>query len=99
MPARNKPDLKGVRSEAAKPTTSGAKTPMVQRRSSHRERIALAIKELQSERLDLVSRRDQLRRQTEALEGGFALHLDDIEATLKLYQGGLTSLAIPSGSE
>lgn len=96
MPARSKLDLKGVRSEAAKPTTAGAKTPMVQRRSSHRERIDLAIRELQSERLDLVSRRDQLRRQTEAFERGFARHLDDIEATLKLYQDGLTSLAIVS---
>lgn len=74
--------------EAAKQTA-----PMVQRLSSHRERIDLAIKELESERFEMISRRDHLRRQAEALEQGFALHLNDIEATLKMYEDGLNSVA------
>jgi predicted nucleic acid-binding Zn-ribbon protein len=74
--------------EAAKQTA-----PMVQRLSSHRERIDLAIKELESERFEMISRRDHLRRQAEALEQGFALHLNDIESTLKMYEDGLNSVA------
>ncbi|WIJ24959.1 hypothetical protein [Devosia sp. RR2S18] len=74
--------------EAAKQTA-----PMVQRLSSHRERIDLAIKELESERFEMLSRRDHLRRQAEALEQGFALHLNDIDATLKMYEDGLNSVA------
>jgi hypothetical protein len=66
--------------------------PMVQRLASHRDRIDLAIKELESERFELISRRDHLRRQAEAVEQGFALHIEDIEATLKLYEGGMNSL-------
>ncbi len=74
--------------EAAKQTA-----PTVQRLSSHRERIDLAIKELESERFEMISRRDHLRRQAEALEQGFALHLNDIESTLKMYEDGLNSVA------
>lgn len=72
--------------EAAKQTA-----PMVERFSAHRERIGLAVKELEGERFELVSRRDLLRRQAEAIEAGFASHLADIEATLKLYEAGLNS--------
>jgi hypothetical protein len=66
---------------------------MVQRLSSHRDKIDMAIKELESERFDLISRRDLLRRQAEAVEQGLNMHIDDIEATMRLYEGGLNSLA------
>ena len=66
--------------------------PMVQRFATHRDRIDLAIKELESERFELLSRRDLLRRQAEAVDAGFTMHLNDIEVTMKLYEGGLNSL-------
>lgn len=75
--------------EASKQTA-----PMVQRLATHRDRIDLAIKELESERFELISRRDHLRRQAEAVEQGLAMHIEDIDATLKLYEGGLNSIAI-----
>lgn len=68
--------------------------PMVQRLATHRDRIDLAIKELESERFELISRRDHLRRQAEAVEHGFSMHIEDIEATLKLYEGGLNSIPV-----
>lgn len=75
--------------EASKQTA-----PMVQRLATHRDRIDLAIKELESERFELISRRDHLRRQAEAVEQGLAMHIEDIDATLKLYEGGLNAIAI-----
>src|SRR5690606_8590050 len=72
--------------------------PMVQRLATHRDRIDLAIKELESERFDLVSRRDNLRRQAEAVEAGLTMHIDDIEQTLRLYEGGLNSLPHPGAA-
>jgi hypothetical protein len=68
--------------------------PMVQRLAIHRDRIDLAIKELESERFELISRRDLLRRQAEAVDHGFSVHIEDIEATLKLYEGGLNSIPV-----
>jgi hypothetical protein len=68
--------------------------PMVQRLATHRDRIDLAIKELESERFELISRRDHLRRQAEAVELGFSMHIEDVEATLRLYEGGLNSVAV-----
>lgn len=82
-------NAEGVIAEAAKQTTT-----MVQRLSSHRDRIDLAVKELESERFELTSRRDHIRRQAEAIEMGFAMHLEDIEATLKLYESGLNSVPL-----
>lgn len=76
--------------EAANPSA-----PMVQRLASHRDRIDVAIKELESERFEMISRRDHLRRQAEAAESGFNMHIEDIEATLRLYEGGLNSIALP----
>ena len=69
--------------------------PMVQRLATHRDRIALAVKELESERFDLISRRDNLRRQAEAVEQGLSMHIEDIEATMALYEGGLNSVPQP----
>lgn len=94
---RAKTDLKIVddvlqQAEAAITEASKQAAPMVQRLSSHRDRVDLAVKELESERFELISRRDQLRRQSEALEQGFTLHLDDIEATLRMYESGLNSI-------
>ncbi len=72
--------------------------PLVQRLGTHRDRIDLAIKELESERFELLSRRDLMRRQAEAVEQGLQMHLQDIEATLKLYETGINSVPLPSGS-
>jgi hypothetical protein len=69
--------------------------PMVRRLATHRDRFDLAMKELESERNDLLSRRELLRRQAEAVESGLSLHIDDIEATLALYQSGLGTAAPP----
>ncbi len=85
--------------EAAVVAASKAETaPMVGRLATHRDRIDLAIKELESERFELISRRDHLRRQAEAVEIGFNMHITDIEATLALYEGGLNSVSVPEGT-
>ena len=63
---------------------------------AHRDRIDLAVKELESERFELLSRRDLVRRQAEAVEQGLSMHIADIEATMRLYEAGLNSLATPS---
>ncbi|HEY8576522.1 MAG TPA: hypothetical protein VIL88_09320 [Devosia sp.] len=79
--------VEAVLQEAAKQSA-----PMVQRLATHRDRIDLAVKELESERFDLISRRDLLRRQVEAVEQGLAMHIEDIEATIRLYETGLNTL-------
>jgi len=71
--------------------------PMVQRLAAHRDRIDMAVKELESERFELLSRRDLVRRQAEAVEQGLTMHIEDIEATMRLYEAGLNSLAVPEG--
>src|SRR5688500_3972543 len=80
--------------EAAFLETAKQTAPMVERFSAHREKIGLAVKELESERFELISRRDLLRRQAEAFEAGFAAHIADVEATLRLYEGGLNATAL-----
>jgi hypothetical protein len=80
--------MEGILQEAAKQAA-----PMVQRLASHRDRIDLAVKELESERFDLLSRRDLLQRQFEAVEQGLNMHIQDIEATMRLYENGLNSVA------
>lgn len=83
------PELEAAEAEFTEASKQSA--PMVQRLATHRDRIDLAVKELESERFELISRRDMLRRQFEAVESGLNMHLEDIEATLKLYEGGLNS--------
>lgn len=78
--------LETVLKEAASQTA-----PMVQRLATHQDRIRVEVAELKGERDDLIARRDLLLRQVAAAEAGFAMHLEDIEATLKLYEGGLNS--------
>ena len=99
MAVRAKADLKIVdaeHQEALAAVVDAAKqtAPMIQRLATHRDRFDLAIKELESERFEIISRRDHLRRQIEAVENGFALHLEDIEATLRMYDGGMNSLGL-----
>ncbi|MDB5474237.1 MAG: hypothetical protein JWP99_1540 [Devosia sp.] len=96
MSVRGKTSLKVVdnshnEAEAAFREFAKQTAPMVERFSAHRERIGLAVKELESERFELVSRRDLLRRQAEAFEAGFAAHIADVETTLRLYEEGLNS--------
>lgn len=82
--------------EAEFHAASGQQTaPMVQRLATHRDKIDLAVKELESERFDLISRRDNLRRQYEAIESGMNMHIADIEQTMRLYEGGLNALPTP----
>ena len=78
MSVRSKTTLKIVQPEIEQMETviqEAAKqaAPMVQRLASHRDRIDLALKELESERFELISRRDLLRRQVEAVEQGLAM--------------------------
>jgi len=99
MTVRSKTSLKIVQPELEQMETlmqDAAKqaAPMVQRLATHRDRIDLAVKELESERFDLLSRRDLLRRQYEAVEQGLVMHIDDIEKTMKMYENGLNSLAV-----
>lgn len=68
--------------------------PMVQRLATHRDQVAQTVKELEGERFELVSRRDLFRRQAEAVEAGLTMHIEDIEATMALYEGGLNSLPV-----
>ena len=95
---------KAVRDDLQVVTTSNAEAkflasaaaqsgPMVQRLASHRDKIDLVVKELEGERYDLTARRDLVRRQAEAVEVGLTMHIEDIEATLALYAGGLNSLS------
>ena len=99
MTVRSKTSLKIVQPELEQMETlmqDAAKqsAPMVQRLATHRDRIDLAVKELESERFDLLSRRDLLRRQYEAVEQGLQMHIEDIEKTMKMYENGLNSLAV-----
>jgi hypothetical protein len=73
-------------------TPASEMAPLVQRLSSHRDRIYMAIIALESERFELQSRRDYLRQQLAAVDEGFAIHIRDIEATLRMYEAGLKSL-------
>jgi hypothetical protein len=105
MPNTRKADLKVVvddpalqEAEADFAEASQQSAPMVQRLATHRDRIDLAIKELEGERFDLISRRDKLRRQAEAVEQGLNMHIKDVEATLRLYEGGLNSISVPEGT-
>lgn len=101
MTVRNKTSLKIVQPEleqmeAVIQDAAKQAAPMVQRLASHRDRIDMAIKELESERFELLSRRDMFRRQAEAVEAGLTMHIDDIEATMRLYEGGIQSLPTES---
>ena len=87
--------------DAAKPQTDMVTTevtketaPMVHRVSAHRSRLSQIVKELESERFELRSRLEQLRRQADAVDQGFSHQIADIEATLKLYENGLNSVPI-----
>ena len=65
---------------------------MVQRLGTHRDRVYAAIQALESEKSELEARRDHVRQQLEAVDQSFALHIQDIEAALKLYEAGLNSV-------
>jgi hypothetical protein len=75
--------------EAALIATAKEAAPMLQRQSTHRDRIELAVKELESERFEMISRRDSARRLAEGIDAGFTQHIDDIEATIRLYEQGM----------
>lgn len=92
-----KPELEAMEAVVAEAAKQAA--PMVQRLATHRDRIDLAIKELESERFELLSRRDLLRRQAEAVEVGLNMHIADIEATMRLYEKGIHAASEPMASE
>jgi hypothetical protein len=68
--------------------------PMLKRASVHRDRIGQAVRELEVEKSELLTRLEHLRRQFEAAEQGLAHQIEDVEATLKLYEHGLNSVAL-----
>lgn len=68
--------------------------PMVHRLETHRDIIDQQIKALESERFEFQTRRDLVRRQAEAVDNALALHIDDIEKTLRLYENGLNSIGV-----
>ena len=75
-------------------TVKGQTSVMVQRLSQHRDAFDIAIKGLESERYELVSRLDLARRQFEAMETAINLHLSDIDASLSLFGSGLNSIGV-----
>jgi hypothetical protein len=52
------------------------------------------VRELESEKFELVARLDHLRRQFEAVENGIHLQIADVEDTLRLYENGLNSVPL-----
>ncbi len=73
--------------------------PMVQRLGAHRDRVYMAVLELESEKFELQARRDHARQQFEAAERGLKQHIQDIEATLSLYEVGRGVLVDPAKSQ
>lgn len=84
-----------ARAEEALNDMAKQAAPMVQRLATHRDKIDLAVKELESERFELISRRDLVRRQAEAVDHALSIHIEDIEATIRLYERGFNSDAAP----
>lgn len=78
---------------------SKSAAPMVARLPSHRDRLDLAVRELEAEHAEIVARRDLMRRQVEAVETGMKLHLDDIESSIDLYLNGMNSLPADGSRE
>jgi predicted RNase H-like nuclease (RuvC/YqgF family) len=86
--------------DSVKPNTDVAATDntkdaslTVHRVSAHRSRLSQIVKELESEKFELTARLEQLRRQADAVDQGFAQQIADIEATLRLYEQGLNSVS------
>jgi hypothetical protein len=93
MSAKPKP-VETTEIETVLADISKSAAPMVARLPSHRDALDLARKALESERYELISRRDLMRRQVEAVEQGYALHIQDIDDCLSLYDAGLNSLPV-----
>jgi predicted transcriptional regulator len=92
-------DLNGSRTDHSHSNTAineavREAAPMLKRASVHRDRIGQAVRELETEKSELLTRLDHLRRQFEAAEHGLAHQIEDVEATLKLYEHGLNSVAL-----
>lgn len=66
--------------------------PMVNRVGSAENDVKLRLNILVRERDDFMDRQTLLRRQFEAADAGLAAQIEDIEATMRLYEGGLNSL-------
>lgn len=73
-------------------TASQITAPMIERLSTHRERVAQAVRELESDRFTLVSQRDTLTRAYEAAMAGIEHHIQDVDSCLELYERGLNGL-------
>jgi hypothetical protein len=70
--------------------------PMVQRLAATRDMIDQRVKALEAERFEFQTRRDLVRRQAEAVDAGLVIHLEDIEAAIKLLESGLNSVGVSS---
>lgn len=80
-------------SEAALLAETGSQTAVVvQRLGTHRDALDMALRALETERSDMVARREHIRRHYEAADSGLAMHLSDIDACIALYVAGLNAL-------
>lgn len=80
-------------SEAALLAETGSQTAViVQRLGTHRDSMDMALRALEGERADMVARRDNMRRQYEAADAGFSVHIEDVDKAISLYMNGLSSL-------
>lgn len=82
-----KNEIEAVIAEATQITA-----PVIERLSTHRERVAQAVRELEGDRYTLVSQRDTLTRAYEAAMAGISSHIQDVENCLELYERGLNGL-------
>lgn len=89
-----KNEIEAVIAEATQITA-----PVIERLSTHRERVAQTGRELEGDRYTLVSQRDALTRAYEAAMAGIGHHIQDVDLCLALYENGMNSLPADGGKE
>lgn len=77
-------------SEAALLAETGSQTAVVvQRKATHLNIMDVALKGLDTELAEMNTRRDNCRRQFEAVDTAFAMHIEDIMGARELYLAAL----------
>lgn len=92
MTTKPKPDTAKNEVEAVIAEATQITAPVIERLSTHRERVAQAVRELEGDRFTLVSQRDTLTRAYEAAMSGIGQHIQDVDLCLALYENGMNSL-------
>ena len=92
MTTNPKPDTAKNEIEAVLEAAGQIAAPVLQRLGQHQEKVALIVKELESERYTLQSQRDTLTRAYEAAMSGLNMHIADVDAATDLYLRGLNGL-------